>query len=147
MSEMPRVAHRQRTFGLLLSIAGLGLFITTFCLWISYIFVLQTSQVAVDIHDKANATAASTVVVQSIETTTVASAAQTPAPTTSDEEQQPGVFILHPEEHVRRDPKTIRLTWNVTQEKRAPDGVLKTVYLINGLLMPKCSRQRKLTNC
>ncbi|KYK62117.1 hypothetical protein DCS_03264 [Drechmeria coniospora] len=41
-------------------------------------------------------------------------------------------FTLHPEHHIYREAKTIYLTWNVTQERRAPDGVEKSVYLING---------------
>ncbi|RHZ58286.1 hypothetical protein CDV55_106464 [Aspergillus turcosus] len=40
--------------------------------------------------------------------------------------------LLHPERHVFRDPTTIHMTWNVTLEPRAPDGVMKLVYLING---------------
>jgi hypothetical protein len=40
--------------------------------------------------------------------------------------------ILHPEQHVFRDATTIRMTWNVTIEQRAPDGVMRPVYLING---------------
>jgi FtsP/CotA-like multicopper oxidase with cupredoxin domain len=46
---------------------------------------------------------------------------------------EPGVSIpLHPERHISRAPKTIRLQWNVTQGYRSPDGVRKLVYLING---------------
>ncbi|KAJ6093063.1 multicopper oxidase-domain-containing protein [Penicillium sp. IBT 16267x] len=41
-------------------------------------------------------------------------------------------MLLHPERHVFRDPTTIHMTWNVTLEPRAPDGVMKLVYLING---------------
>ncbi|UNI15436.1 hypothetical protein JDV02_001970 [Purpureocillium takamizusanense] len=41
-------------------------------------------------------------------------------------------FTLHPEDHVYREAKTIYLDWNITQGLRAPDGVVKTVYLING---------------
>ncbi|KAH8690199.1 multicopper oxidase-domain-containing protein [Talaromyces proteolyticus] len=43
-----------------------------------------------------------------------------------------GSILLHPEQHVFRDPTTIHMTWNVTLEPRAPDGVTKPVYLING---------------
>ena len=39
---------------------------------------------------------------------------------------------LHPEEHVFREPRTIRLVWNVTLEQQAPDGVMKSVFAING---------------
>ena len=51
-------------------------------------------------------------------------------PTEEDDNFSP--VILHPEEHVRRPPRTIHLNWTVTQEWRAPDGVTKQVYLING---------------
>lgn len=40
--------------------------------------------------------------------------------------------LLHPEKHIFRDPTTIRMKWNITLEQRAPDGVMKPVYLING---------------
>lgn len=40
--------------------------------------------------------------------------------------------LLHPERHRFRDPTSIHLKWNVTLEPRAPDGVMKPVYLING---------------
>lgn len=42
------------------------------------------------------------------------------------------LYVLHPEQHVYRDPITIRMTWNVTMDQRAPDGVMRPVYLING---------------
>ncbi|KJZ74708.1 hypothetical protein HIM_05825 [Hirsutella minnesotensis 3608] len=41
-------------------------------------------------------------------------------------------FVLHPEDHVYRKAKTIHLKWNVTKAVLAPDGVSKSVYLING---------------
>ncbi|KAJ5365689.1 hypothetical protein N7517_008575, partial [Penicillium concentricum] len=40
---------------------------------------------------------------------------------------------LHPEDHAHRAPATQSLDWRVTSEFRRPDGVLKRVYLINGL--------------
>ncbi|KAJ5551834.1 CAZyme family AA1 [Penicillium sp. DV-2018c] len=40
---------------------------------------------------------------------------------------------LHPENHVYRGPTTQYLNWRVTSNDRRPDGVLKRVYLINGL--------------
>ncbi|KAK9443379.1 Multicopper oxidase family protein [Metarhizium brunneum] len=40
--------------------------------------------------------------------------------------------VLHPEHHVHRAPTTLHLRWNITLENRAPDGVSKPVYLING---------------
>jgi hypothetical protein len=39
---------------------------------------------------------------------------------------------LHPEEHIFRDPTTIRHIWNITSSRVAPDGVSKDVFLING---------------
>ena len=42
-------------------------------------------------------------------------------------------FLLHPEDHVDRDTATIRVQWNVTKGFRSPDGVRKSVYLINGM--------------
>lgn len=39
---------------------------------------------------------------------------------------------LHPEDHVRRERKTWNYKWEITTGIRAPDGVEKTVYLING---------------
>lgn len=51
----------------------------------------------------------------------------------STEESWRDAFTLQPNEHIFRKPRTIRATWNVTMGERAPDGVKKMVYLINGL--------------
>lgn len=40
---------------------------------------------------------------------------------------------LHPDEHAKRDAKTLEFFWNVTVGSMAPDGVQKQVYLVNGL--------------
>ncbi|CAG8948828.1 hypothetical protein HYFRA_00001951 [Hymenoscyphus fraxineus] len=40
--------------------------------------------------------------------------------------------ILHPDEHIYREPKTIKHVWAITKGLRSPDGVEKSVYLING---------------
>ncbi|KAF4761668.1 hypothetical protein N7455_003394 [Penicillium solitum] len=40
---------------------------------------------------------------------------------------------LHPQDHVHRPAATQYLDWRVTSGFRRPDGVLKRVYLINGL--------------
>ncbi|PLB48849.1 hypothetical protein P170DRAFT_455674 [Aspergillus steynii IBT 23096] len=40
---------------------------------------------------------------------------------------------LHPEDHVHRDPVTQYFEWTVTSDHLRPDGVLKQIYLINGL--------------
>ncbi|KAH8809441.1 laccase [Xylogone sp. PMI_703] len=48
------------------------------------------------------------------------------------EEKANASFLLHPDQHIFRPPTTIRLAWNVTLEQRAPDGVVRPVYLING---------------
>ncbi|KAM0450070.1 hypothetical protein ACHAO4_006952 [Trichoderma viride] len=39
---------------------------------------------------------------------------------------------LHPVEHSTRDPTTLTFDWHVTLGTRAPDGVEKQVYLVNG---------------
>ncbi|OJD25873.1 hypothetical protein ACJ73_02760 [Blastomyces percursus] len=44
----------------------------------------------------------------------------------------PGVQKLHPEAHIYRAVRTIRLNWTVTAGSRRPDGVLKRIYLVNG---------------
>lgn len=49
------------------------------------------------------------------------------------EESWKDAFTLQPNDHIFRKPQTIRATWNVTMEERAPDGVKKMVYLINGM--------------
>jgi hypothetical protein len=41
---------------------------------------------------------------------------------------------LHPKEHTRRLPTSLTHHWNITKGLRAPDGINKTVYLINGEL-------------
>lgn len=40
---------------------------------------------------------------------------------------------LHPTEHSTRDPTTLTFEWHVTRGTRAPDGVEKLVYLVNGV--------------
>jgi FtsP/CotA-like multicopper oxidase with cupredoxin domain len=40
--------------------------------------------------------------------------------------------LLHPQEHIWRSSKTISLQWRISSCTRAPDGVSKRVYLING---------------
>jgi hypothetical protein len=42
---------------------------------------------------------------------------------------------LHPEDHVSREPQTIKFQWTITQGYRYPDGVRKLAYLINGLFL------------
>ena len=50
-----------------------------------------------------------------------------------------GIHIpLHPEEHIHRPPTEIELRWSVTTGFRAPDGVKKRVYLINGKVVLDC---------
>jgi hypothetical protein len=41
-------------------------------------------------------------------------------------------IVLHPESHQSRDAGIITLHWTITSDFRAPDGVKKRVYLING---------------
>lgn len=42
-----------------------------------------------------------------------------------------GIF-LHPEDHVSREPNVLHLSWNITKAIIAPDGVEKSVFLIDG---------------
>ena len=55
----------------------------------------------------------------------------------SEREQQTGLAIrLSPQSHRHRQPRTISHEWDLTQGIRAPDGVDKQVYLINGNCFP-----------
>ncbi|KAM0668557.1 hypothetical protein ACQRIU_002119 [Beauveria bassiana] len=56
----------------------------------------------------------------------------TPTPVILPDPAQETGFLLNPQDHNARAPKTLRITWNVTRELRQPDGVEKQVYLING---------------
>ncbi len=46
---------------------------------------------------------------------------------------------LHPDKHAARAPTTLTLDWNITRGVRAPDGVEKPVYLVNGSIHPYMS--------
>ena len=52
-------------------------------------------------------------------------------------------IALRPENHVYRPPATQYLHWHVTSGERRPDGVLKQVYLINGIHPIYCGVQLK----
>lgn len=54
---------------------------------------------------------------------------------------------LHPEDHVYRPPKTIEFNWTVSSGMRRPDGVVKKVYLINGVLPLKSISRRSNLMC
>lgn len=41
---------------------------------------------------------------------------------------------LHPRLHATRDPTTLTFDWNITKGRASPDGVEKTVYLVNGMM-------------
>lgn len=41
--------------------------------------------------------------------------------------------VLHPESHRYRGKTTLYYDWTITRSSRRPDGVLKDVYLVNGL--------------
>jgi FtsP/CotA-like multicopper oxidase with cupredoxin domain len=41
-------------------------------------------------------------------------------------------ILLSPRKHIDRAPGDVKYAWNITSGERAPDGVQKTVYLING---------------
>ncbi|EFX02163.1 iron transport multicopper oxidase fet3 [Grosmannia clavigera kw1407] len=51
------------------------------------------------------------------------------APATSDRAIK---LVLHPEDHVSREAKATRLSWNITMARLAPDGVQRDVILVNG---------------
>lgn len=55
----------------------------------------------------------------------------TDAPKTHLVEKDP-IIVLHPEDHIHREPLTIHLSWNITKGRLAPDGVFRDVILING---------------
>ncbi|KAH8805453.1 iron transport multicopper oxidase fet3 [Xylogone sp. PMI_703] len=40
-------------------------------------------------------------------------------------------WLLHPEDHVSRDPTVRHFSWNITKATRAPNGVRKDIFLIN----------------
>jgi hypothetical protein len=42
-------------------------------------------------------------------------------------------WLLHPEDHVSRDPGARNFSWNITKATIAPNGVKKLVFLINGI--------------
>ncbi|KAI9717575.1 MAG: hypothetical protein M1828_007136 [Chrysothrix sp. TS-e1954] len=42
---------------------------------------------------------------------------------------------LHPEDHIYRKPTTQQYTWHISSSFRAPDGVRKKVYLVNGVFL------------
>jgi FtsP/CotA-like multicopper oxidase with cupredoxin domain len=48
-----------------------------------------------------------------------------------DEEHDLHPFQLHPQDHMYRQPTTLRQSWNVTSGFRRPDGVLKQLNLVN----------------
>ena len=55
------------------------------------------------------------------------------AGTSEDVEGMPSLgIILHPNEHRSRNAGIATLHWTITSDIRAPDGVKKRVYLING---------------
>ncbi|RMJ22435.1 Multicopper oxidase [Aspergillus sp. HF37] len=54
-------------------------------------------------------------------------------PTWHDSDSLRPRIQLHPEDHVYRQPSTQHLDWRVTSDFLRPDGVLKRVYLVNGL--------------
>lgn len=41
-------------------------------------------------------------------------------------------ILLHPKDHVLRQPNVLHSSWNITKAIIAPDGVEKNVFLING---------------
>lgn len=51
---------------------------------------------------------------------------------------------LHPELHKYRAPRTIEHDWTITWDVRAPDGVEKQVYLVNGRPDASASRLHRV---
>lgn len=49
------------------------------------------------------------------------------------------MITLHPEDHVHRQSTTQYLDWHITTDVRRPDGVLKQIYLINGMAYLACT--------
>ncbi|KAJ9133693.1 Multicopper oxidase [Pleurostoma richardsiae] len=40
-------------------------------------------------------------------------------------------IVLHPEDHINREPRSVSLRWHISAGYRHPDGVKKRVYLVN----------------
>ncbi|CZR52693.1 related to multicopper oxidase [Phialocephala subalpina] len=55
-----------------------------------------------------------------------------PGSVTTAESTRDLKVLLHPEDHVSRDPGTRHFSWNITKARIAPNGVQKEVFLING---------------
>lgn len=47
-------------------------------------------------------------------------------------------LLLHPDEHVSREPGLRRYSWNITKSLIEPDGVKREVLLINGVMVFYC---------
>jgi hypothetical protein len=43
-------------------------------------------------------------------------------------------LLLHPEDHVLRDPGIRYFSWNITKAIKSPNGVQKSVFLINSMM-------------
>lgn len=54
------------------------------------------------------------------------------APATSESDIK---LVLHPEDHVSREPRVVRLSWNISKARLSPDGVQRDVILVNGQQM------------
>lgn len=53
-------------------------------------------------------------------------------PAKADQYSGPETIILHPEDHAFRKPRTLHLSWVITQDDKSPDGVSKKVLQVNG---------------
>ncbi|KAK3670245.1 hypothetical protein LTR78_009900 [Recurvomyces mirabilis] len=51
----------------------------------------------------------------------------------ADRSKEDLLIMLRPDDHIHRPARVVQLGWEITKGMRRPDGVLKTVYLINGL--------------
>lgn len=67
------------------------------------------------------------------------------SPTVEDPEPAGGLTVaLYPEKHQQREKTTIHLDWTISKGTKAPDGVEKLVYLVNGKLdSPEHGRQSR----
>lgn len=54
---------------------------------------------------------------------------------------------LRPEDHIYREAVTQTLKWSITSGQRRPDGVDKTVYLVNGMSQGSEEKNSILITC
>lgn len=57
-----------------------------------------------------------------------------PSPIVGEGPKRDLKWLLHPEDHISRDPGIRRYSWNITKATIAPNGVEKEVFLINSTM-------------